>query len=254
MKHRLHACVLLLGMAAASLSLSQVQSSAPGGQTSGSGLDPTPTRTENFGALFTGGDDWRFPLWRDGSLIRTRTHSQGDMGVELFDGSGELQKEFRLSVPEASDAGVFAATALKDGRVVVGVRASDSAGRLANLLGVSDDSGNIKLLFRTNPFVIDQICTGDNDTVWAHGWEESPTDRRVSPKYKALRQYDLQKGEIQAVLDHNGTMPAQGVDPVLHCTAGRVFLFDAYYGTLFTYVTPRRRCPRGQRNRCVPTK
>jgi hypothetical protein len=158
----------------------------------------------------------------------------------VFDGSGALQKEFRLSVPEASDAGVVAATALKDGRIVVGVRASDSEGRLANLLGVSDDSGNIRLLFRTNPFIIDQMCTGDNDTVWAYGWEESPTDRSVALRYKALRQYDLQKGEIQTVLDHNRTKApyvSTGVDAVLHCSPARVFFFDAYYGQLFTYET-----------------
>lgn len=205
-------------------------------------LAARPSRTTDFRAALNGG--WHFWTWDRNQLLTYRLHVQnGGVAAALTDQTGQTRRVFRISVAGAEYSSLTAATVTPNETVVVGGGSVDEEGRVSSFIGIADSSDVIHPIFRTHPFVPLRMCSTDDKTVWAYGWERSAQDWRIpATTYPVLRGFDLQQGQIKAVIDrtsikavfNDGRRPEE---VVLACGGSNVALFFAESGQLFVLNT-----------------
>lgn len=122
--------------------------------------------------------------------------SKDKPAVMLFDRTGQA-KEAYFWLDGASRVGVSYAAVTRSGKVVVSGGSRNKEGAVAFYIG--EISAGHQRVIRTSPFAPVYTCSGEDDTVWAYGFDRDNEGNRVASG-PMLRQFSFDKGQLKATL------------------------------------------------------
>jgi len=202
-----------------------VQAQAVKGETPSSVVVSAPGKRVVFPALEE--DETRY--WDKGFLISIQHRaSKTQPAVVLYDSAGSARQKANVWIDNAVEVMVTHAAATESGNLIVSGAAKDPTGKIAYFLATIDSSGNPAKLLRTNPFVPQQICGGENGTVWALGFDRDVDEGRTGSDYALLRKYSLDTGFVTETFQRSKLARAGRVYPMgstMRCNSSQIGIY-----------------------------
>lgn len=168
-------------------------------------------------------------------------------GVILYDRNGAVARQAIVWLDGARKLSLTDAAVSRSGNLVVGGGTTNNEGTIANFIAEIGNNDRIARVVRTTPFVPTYVCTLEDGTVWAYGFDRDASLDMIE-KSPRLRQYSFDKGRLQAVLVTSALpdgealretwRPAQGKylgALNLRCNSKMVVLYNGSTGDLVEY-------------------
>src|SRR5262249_36269248 len=195
-----------------------------------------PHYRAKFAPLTNGG----FKYWDKGYLITygfeadNPSADPGKAQVRLYDQAGRT-REVTIAIKDAESISIADAAVNRSGKLFVAGGATSKDGTISNFIARVDEDGHIKKILRTTPFMPVYICSADSDkdnTVWSYGFDRDENGRRIDGSLM-LRQFSLETGQLQALLDPKKLSPGWNLtrgrfpgDISLRCSSKNVGLYN----------------------------
>lgn len=167
--------------------------------------------------------------------------SRDKPAVVLYDRDGRVAREAIVWFKDAASTAVSDAAVTKSGKLIVSGGTASPTGVIANFIAEIDDTGHLGRVVRTTPFLPVYICAAEDGTVWSYGFERDEKGEGVEGSL-VLRQYNFDKGQLQAMLDrfslHSPWSLTRGRYPgemSLRCTSHMVGLYNGAAGEFVEY-------------------
>ena len=194
-----------------------------------------PHHQAQFSALLNDG----FRYWDKGYLVAYMIDdlTPRKAAVVLYDREGRIAREGMVWFKDAESVRIDDAAVGSSGKLVVSGGTSGPAGVAANFIAAIDTTGQVSHVVRTTPFLPVYICAAEDGTVWSYGIDRDKDGKGIETSLR-LRQYDLEKGQLRAMLDtstlnSSGWTSPRGLYPgniVLRCTSQKVGLYNGASG------------------------
>ena len=235
----------------AALSVATAQSGNSAAQPSGlPEILSEPSRTEIVSAVYQDSTYHRRKFENDRFVESRSSVANGGVGASLFDITGRLERELRVSIPGATESSISDGAITSEGRIIFGV-SSHHGDKFDSYLAEPDKSDVIRPVLRVYPFVPLRVCAAEDGIIWAYGWERSAEDPgREKMVYPSLRAFDLSQGQVFATVGNTerfsmilGRVPEE---TVLACSGNQVTLFFGQGGMLFQVDTRTRKLSKSQ--------
>jgi hypothetical protein len=208
-----------------------------------------PTRTMYVpNHIVEGNNTWNHWYWDGSHLIAFRRFAGGKIPeVQVYDQNGFLQREANIWFDNAKTVTITSVAVGREGRLFVAGGTVSESGQIAQFIGEVNGRGVLARVVRTTPYIPWHLCsTGDDDTVWAYGFErqagtEAPYDHAV------LRHYSMSRGLLEGVLNRSALpsahFPIDGWYPGqtnMRCTSTRIGIYNGPTDQLITYDLAKR--------------
>ena len=212
---------IVLAFVAITLVVATLAAPCPAQDVAG-GVALEPYRSVHFDA-FEVGTRWNYRVWDRKYLVAwTHESSATSASVALYDAEGNLVREVIVWLADSTKVQINSVAVTVSDLLVVAGAAANADRSVAYFLATFDQSGEIKDVIRTNPFVPLRVCTTDNGDLWAYGWDKE------GGAYNMLRRFSSSKGEMNGVLNRTSVPRKIQVtrnDIFLRCAGTRIYLY-----------------------------
>lgn len=201
-------------------------------ETSGTTLSP-PQRTVVFSGPFS--PNMSLPHWSVGYLVSRELESTGPEvpNIRLYNREGSMAREAAIWIPGSIRIILSNAEVTQDGRAVATGFAEQKDSTQAFVIALTDRSGKVARVVRTNPFVPERICLSADGTAWTAGGVRTD-DLKARSDAEVLRHFDFSRGLLEAYIpqslfetkrDAAGNL-GPGKEAFLGCTSQQVILYS----------------------------
>lgn len=161
--------------------------------------------------------------------------------VSLYGKDGTLLFSVPLMFEKATKTYLRDAAVTSSGTVVVAASALTNDGVLADLIAELGNDG-IRRVIRTSPFYPLKVCSAQDGTVWAYGWERNANGSDRRGHHPMLREFSFEKGQLRTEVDRATVQPPARV-PVagsrrelqMRCGSSKVVVFNGPNSELVEY-------------------
>lgn len=200
-----------------------------------------------FDSSFMTGPSTASAHWDSGFLVsrEIETFLPGEPNVRLYDKSGTKVRSAAIWFDGAHRVMIRAATPTSDGRIVASGIADKSDGTAAPFIALTDLSGKVTDVVRTDGFYPTNICVAPDNTVWSFGGTGYDEIKGANPG-DVLRHFDFKKGQIGAFIPRStyARLPMPDERVFTRCSSDRAALYapevHEYIEMEYMGTSPRR--------------
>ena len=200
-----------------------------------------------FDSSFMTGPSTASPHWESGFLVsrEIETFLPGEPNVRLYDKSGTRVRSAAIWFDGAHRVMIRAAAPTPDGRIVASGIADKADGTAAPFIALTDLSGKVTDVVRTDGFYPTNICVAPDNTVWSFGGTGYDEIKGANPG-DVLRHFDFKNDQVDAFIPRStyARSPMPDARVFMRCSSDRAVVYapqvHEYIEMEYTATSPRR--------------